>query len=250
VKDLMFSGTDVGEALTSAAATLGLPIAELRYVVLDAGTPGGRGLKPTPARIAVLVRDATGGGGKDRATERAESRARGQVSPGREPDLRTSLGKFVRAVADAGGLEIDSEVEETEEALVLQLHGKDTDFFLGEDGGGEPLLALEHLLLRIHGAAIHPRVLRVRCPAFRERRDQALAEQARRLAAEVRADGEPRTMESLNAYERRVVHLALQEEPGVTTFSVGEGRDRRVRVAPAGAAASEPGASGGDGSTL
>jgi hypothetical protein len=43
-------------------------------------------------------------------------------------------------------------------------------------------------------------------------------------------------MEPLNAYERRIVHLALQDAPGVTTFSVGEGRDRRVTVAPKSAA--------------
>ncbi len=38
----------------------------------------------------------------------------------------------------------------------------------------------------------------------------------------------------MNAYERRVVHVALQAEPGVTTYSVGQGSDRRVTVAPAG----------------
>jgi spoIIIJ-associated protein len=46
-------------------------------------------------------------------------------------------------------------------------------------------------------------------------------------------------MEPLNAYERRVVHVALQGEPGVTTYSVGEGSARRVTVGPA-----APGASG------
>jgi spoIIIJ-associated protein len=39
-------------------------------------------------------------------------------------------------------------------------------------------------------------------------------------------------MEPMNAYERRVVHVALQDEPGVTTYSVGEGSLRRVTVAP------------------
>ncbi len=38
----------------------------------------------------------------------------------------------------------------------------------------------------------------------------------------------------MNAYERRIVHVALQAEPGITTFSVGQGSDRRVTVAPAG----------------
>jgi predicted RNA-binding protein Jag len=48
-----------------------------------------------------------------------------------------------------------------------------------------------------------------------------------------------------NPYERRVVHVALQNEPGVTTYSVGEGPDRRVTVAPRPPEASFPGARDG-----
>ena len=44
-------------------------------------------------------------------------------------------------------------------------------------------------------------------------------------------------MEPLNSYERRIVHLALQDLPDVRTFSVGEGMDRRVTIAPRGDAA-------------
>jgi spoIIIJ-associated protein len=60
-----------------------------------------------------------------------------------------------------------------------------------------------------------------------------LSEQAHALAAEVRADGKPRTTTPLNAYERRLIHVALSQVEGVVTYSVGEGADRRVTVAPA-----------------
>ena len=96
------------------------------------------------------------------------------------------------------------------------------------------LRATEHLLQRSFGVALQPRSLRLACEGFRERRDEALAAEARRVAAEVRADGQPRTMEPQNAYERRVVHVALQDEPGIVTYSVGQGAGRRVTVAPAG----------------
>jgi len=42
----------------------------------------------------------------------------------------------------------------------------------------------------------------------------------------------PRKMRALNSYERRVVHAALTGHPAVHTFSVGEGSERRVTVAP------------------
>jgi len=114
----------------------------------------------------------------------------------------------------------------------VRLRGADLSFFIGKDGRGEVLRATEHLLQRLYGAALQPRALRLTGDGFRERRDQALAEEARRIAEEVRRDGQPRTMAPQNAYERRLVHVALQDEPGVVTYSVGEGSSRRVTVAP------------------
>jgi spoIIIJ-associated protein len=229
VKDRLFSGPDIDEALAVAAASLGLPRAELRYVVLDPGSSGGRGLKPTPARIAVLLRDSPRAGGADR-----DGRDRGGAGAGAAPpDARAGIRQTIRALAEAGGLDVDPEIEETEEVVVVRLRGPDQTFFLGVSGKGEVLRATEHLLQRLYGAVLQPRFLRVTCEGFRERRDQALAEEARRLAEAVRADGQPREMEPLNAYERRVVHVALQDEQGVVTFSVGEGSSRRVTVAPA-----------------
>lgn len=227
MKDRIFSGQDVEDALAVAAATLGLARGGLRYVVLDAGTPAGRGLKPTPARVAVLVQDAS-----PAAPSSGPRRQVREAPISADPlgDLRATL----HAVAEAGGLDLAVELAESEESLVMHLSGKDVAFFLGADGKGEAFRALEHLLQRMYGGALQPRSLRLVGEGFRERRDAALAGEARRVAAEVRADRRPRTLEPQNAYERRVMHLALQDEPGVETFSVGEGLERRVTVAPVG----------------
>ena len=233
MKDRVFSGADVEEAVAMAAASLGLPRAGLRYVVLDQGETGGRGLKPTPARIAVLLEEPH---------RRGAAPPREPAPPAGPAEPRAGLRATIRAVAEAGGLEVEAEIEETDAAVVVRLQGADAAFFVGEDGRGDALRATEHLLQRLYGAALHPQSLRLTCPGFRERRDEALAEEARRLAAAVREDGQPRTMDPLNSYERRIVHVALQDEPGVTTYSVGEGPDRRVTVAPSGPAGPEPGA--------
>jgi spoIIIJ-associated protein len=228
VKDRVFSGPDVEEALAVAAASLGLPRAGLRYVVLDPGSAGGRGLKPTPARVAVLLE----------APPPSRPASRPPAPPAADP--RAGLRATLRAVAEAGGLDVDAEIEESDEAVVVRLRGADLAFFIGEDGRGEVLRATEHLLQRLYGAALQPRALRLTGEGFRERRDEAIAQEARRTAEEVRRDGQPRTLGPQNAYERRVVHVALQDEPGVTTYSVGEGSARRVTVAPRGLDAPRP----------
>jgi spoIIIJ-associated protein len=95
------------------------------------------------------------------------------------------------------------------------------------------LRALEHVLQRAASRPGSRQRVVVACPGYREQRDDSLRAEARSLAQAVRRDGRPRQTRPLNAYERRIVHIAVSEEPGLRTFSVGEGADRRVTVAPA-----------------
>ncbi len=71
----------------------------------------------------------------------------------------------------------------------MHLRGDDREFFLEPSGQAEVLRATEHLLLRLYGAALQPRALRLTGEGFRERRDAALAAEARRVAEAVRGDG-------------------------------------------------------------
>ena len=231
MKDHVFSGADVSEALALAAANLGLPLAELRYVVLETGAPGARGLSPTPARIAVLLHEEPAPGGHP--ARAAQPAAQPTPAPVEPLDPGTGIRDTIRAIAEAGGLAVTAEIEDGPEAVIVHLRGDDREFFLEPSGQAEVLRATEHLLLRLYGAALQPRALRLTGEGFRERRDAALAAEARRVADAVRGDGVARSMPSLNAYERRVVHVALQDEPGIRTASSGEGASRRLAIEPA-----------------
>jgi len=228
VKDRVFSGRDVADALAAAGQALGLPAEALRYVVLEAGRAGGLGVSPTPARIAVLL---------DGSPPAPPSREAAPPRPAGDP--RAGIRAVVRALGEAAGIDLAAEIEEGEDALRVRLGGTDRGFFLEE--GGEVLRATEHLLMRMFARDVAPRGLLVDCEGYREQRDEALRATALELAAAVTADGKARTSPALNAYERRIVHLALAEVKGVVTYSVGEGGDRRVTVAPAGAAPGPPG---------
>ena len=99
---------------------------------------------------------------------------------------------------------------------------------------GETLQSLQYLLNVIVSSRYDgEQIFAVDIEQYRRRREQALVELAQRVAAEVRASGDVITLEPMSPAERRIIHLTLQEEEGVSTASVGEGPDRQVEVMPA-----------------
>jgi spoIIIJ-associated protein len=219
VKDQLFSGDDVTEALAAASRAIGVPQSALRYVVLEAGRPGGLGLRAMPARIAVLL------------GESAPQPQQPAAPAPEDVDVYEGLWAVVGALSEALGRELSLELEEDAGDLRARLAGPACELLLDDDAAA--LRALEHLLQRVWARAGDSRRLRVDCEGYRERRDEALRARAHDLAAAVRQDGVARTTDPMNAYERRIVHLALDGASGVQTYSVGEGKERRVTVAPA-----------------
>ncbi|HVC63955.1 MAG TPA: R3H domain-containing nucleic acid-binding protein [Candidatus Dormibacteraeota bacterium] len=233
MKDQVFSGRDVEEALAAASQALGVPREGLHYVVLDAGATSGRGLTAQPARVAVLM---------DRTAPPPP--APPAAGPRAEKDPRAGVRAVVRAIAEAAGVEVAAEIEETPDTLTVRIEGKDVAFFLDDDA--DVLEGLDHLLQRMYQRALEPRRLVVTCEGHRVERDEGLRQTAQELAEAVRRDGVPRTTRALNSYERRVVHVTLAAEPGIRTYSVGEEGNRRVTVAPR-EAGGEPGEPAGGG---
>ena len=124
-------------------------------------------------------------------------------------------------------LEVSSEW--TDEGCMLNLSGRDAHFALAENG--EMLDALEIVLFQIYGRELdreHRFV--VDAEGFRQTRKSELHAMARFAGDQVRKNGRAFTFGVLNSTERRVIHLALQQEEDLTTESVGEGRERRLQV--------------------
>lgn len=233
MKDRAFTGRDVAEAVRLAAETLGLPEKNLRYFVLDPGRPGAFGVAPSEARIAVLMDDGPASTRQHASAPAASPRGDRSVSEDDDPvgdDLRTRLRRVTVAIAEATATELTSAIEEDREAVTLRLRAADTGFFLGPEADGAPLRALEHLLHRMFAPDVHPLKLRVELEGYREARDEVLRSLALRLVDEVKRTGSPRETEALNAYERRIVHLAVAAAGGVSSRSEGEGGDRRVVI--------------------
>jgi spoIIIJ-associated protein len=227
MKDQVFDGATVEDAAAAAARALAIPVEQLRYLVLDAGTAAARGLTARPARIAVLLSAPP-----VPAAGRPSSAAPAPAAPAVQgvTGVAAEIRELIRDLARAADADLAGEVTVTDEAVVVRLAGEGKDLLLEDEG--DVLEALEYLLQLMYRRAIDPRRLVVDCEGYRSDRDHALHEEALALATAVAGDGVPRTMRALNSYERRVVHAALTGHPAVHTFSVGEGVERRVTVAP------------------
>jgi spoIIIJ-associated protein len=123
-------------------------------------------------------------------------------------------------------------------AQVLDLNGEDdeTSDELGLLIGrrGETLASLQYLVNTIVGRTGEDApVYGIDIEGYRRRREQTLVDLAHDIAQEVRETGDVITLEPMPASERRIVHLALEQEPGVRTESVGSGDRRQVEVLPA-----------------
>src|SRR5207247_5639619 len=111
----------------------------------------------------------------------------------------------------------------------VEVLGPDLGALIGR--GGENLVALQQITSAITsrrvGRTVH---IPVDIEGYRRRREEQLREIARRVASRVRATGQAVTLEPMLAYERRIVHLAVQDTPGVKTESVGIDPNRRVVI--------------------
>jgi spoIIIJ-associated protein len=98
---------------------------------------------------------------------------------------------------------------------------------------GETLRSLQFLLNTIVNrmAGRWPQLV-VDVGNYRQRRQESLESLARRMAEQVRATKRPMPLEPMQAYDRRIIHMALREDETVYTESTGEGENRRIIIFP------------------
>ena len=143
--------------------------------------------------------------------------------------LATDIAAYVQQLVDAMGLGLTAEVEETPEATRINLVGEDGGALIR--AGGEGLQALQHLVASAFRRQLgQDQRIVVDCNGFRRDKDAELREMAKFLTGKARTTGVPQEMGPLNPYERRIVHLAVADEPNATSESVGDAFSKTVVI--------------------
>jgi len=115
--------------------------------------------------------------------------------------------------------------------ICLDIKGDREGFLIGKHG--RTLESLQTLINRMVSKRLKStfRVV-LDIDNYRKRRGDSLVQMALRLGDKARMTGHSQTLGPFNAYDRRIIHLTLKEDPSLNTESIGEGELKRIRIIP------------------
>jgi spoIIIJ-associated protein len=229
----------VEEAEELALKELGVDRNEVEVEVLSRGKVGFLGLGAELARVKVTLR-GSGAAAPSAAAQTPARRAPVRQRPAAEGappsgDAATLALDAVTNILSAAKVNVNSTLRSASDAdaggPVIDLSGEDSGLLIGRRG--QTLQALQFLVTAIVRAQ-HGETARVvlDVEGYRNRREVALRDMAAKVAERVVQTGRSISLEPMSPADRRIIHTALTDHPGVTTESFGVGEGRKVTILP------------------
>jgi spoIIIJ-associated protein len=227
------SARTVAEATRLALEQMGVDEDEVIIEVLQNGDDDNE----------ALVRVSSADADQSIATDAAAEQPRRSRAPF-DPEQAGAEGRrILEGVLDRMGVEGYVTVQhssavgpegETQHSIMLYVEGLDEEtvgLMIGRRG--ETLRSLQFLLNTLVNRHVGrwPQIV-IDVGNYRQRRQESLEGLARRVAEQVRASGRPQVLDPMQAYDRRIIHMALREDDTVYTESSGEGETRKITVFP------------------
>ncbi len=199
------TGKTVEDALLEAKIQLNTTEENIDYEVIEEPSSSGLfGLNKKPAVIRAAVKETI----KDKAVN------------------------FISDILNVMGIEneVKCTYDEAEKTMNFELVGSDMGILIGKRG--QTLDSLQYLVSLVVNKDSEQYIrVKVDTEDYRERRRATLENLAKNVSAKVKRTGRPYELESMNPYERRIIHSALQDNDYVYTYSEGEGTNRHIVVA-------------------
>jgi spoIIIJ-associated protein len=138
-----------------------------------------------------------------------------------------AVSNFLEKLLPVFPLEISYQIKKKNGFVFVIFDGEDKQLLLWKDGA--LLLALQHVLNKISSQKVQ-----VDCEFFRKRKEKRLRDYAQQVARQVYETGRNEILDLMNPYERRIVHIAVNQVSGITSESLGDGFLKRVKIFPVG----------------
>jgi spoIIIJ-associated protein len=143
--------------------------------------------------------------------------------------VEQQVADFVTQVVKQMGLALEARVETNTDGTRINLEGDGAEVLLAKKGEG--LQALQHLTDSAFRRQLgEQKRLLIDCMDFRKGKDNELKVMAKFLAEKAKMSGVEQSIGPLNAYERRLVHLAVAEIADVTSESIGDAAVKTVTI--------------------
>ncbi len=143
---------------------------------------------------------------------------------------------YAEAFASASGLELTATVTADDaDGILLAFDGPDAHLLAAHRGqvlDALQLLAAYSLRGALGRSGPRPPRLTLDADGYRAKRKATLCQMAQEFADEVKSSGQEAVLDPLSPLERRIVHTALADDPGVMTYSEGEEPDRYIIISP------------------
>jgi spoIIIJ-associated protein len=261
-----FEGQSIEEAVRAASQSLGIPVSDLDYVLLDEGRRGVLGMGARACRIEVVVppqlarldhdeeeydddtveeRDDSPGDVDAEDEQEAvehEEEDDDEDEPEDEPEVaedapeelvaaRRSVEETLGRMFELMKLKIRIRSRLSGNTLRVQLGGADRKLLSQKDG--QLLSSIQFLLNRMARRA-WPDLgrLQLQCDGYRNRRDDEVIELVKEVASQVKRTGQAKRLHPMNPYERRLAHLTVREYSGLSSRSEGDGFLKKITISP------------------
>ncbi len=245
-------GKNAEEAIRKGLEQLGVSREEAQIKVLDEGSRGVFGIFAKMARVEISAPDlpetetpepASPAASEEAEPAKAEQEQPVSQEPAPEPMDPSTLSEpsrraftFLTDTAHLMGLEDPGiAFAEDEHGLKVRVEGGHVGALIGHRGETlDALQLLTGLVVNHHQGENDAGYCRVTLDigSYRAKREETLRALALRLAAKAKRNGRSVTLEPMNSYERRIIHSALHDYDGVTTYSEGDDPYRYVVIAP------------------
>jgi spoIIIJ-associated protein len=237
-----FEGKTKEEAIKSACEELGVSEGKLEIEVLSYGSTGIFGLVGAKkAQIKVTLREAKKARideERPKPVKKEEEKKPDQKEDEEKPDQEEDL-EAVAEIAQKTSEEIISyvvddatvTVEKYPDVIKVRIDAGNAAILIGKHG--RTLDALQFIIRKIVRKRTDSKVrISFDVEGYRDRRKASLTQMALRLGEKVKRSGKPATISPMNAYDRRIVHIALKDDTSVRTQSKGGGLFRKLVILP------------------
>src|SRR5262252_3184318 len=163
-----------------------------------------------------------------------------EATPDRE-DLAEKASKFLLGVLKRMGITADIDIKDDTDKTVLEIQTKDTDLVIGRRG--VVMDALQHLVNKVvyrDRTGVRTKPLVVDAGGFRDKQVERLRALAQKMGEKALQTKQIVELQPMTPQDRRIVHMAIAEMPGLSSRSEGEGDDRHILVVPGAAETAAP----------